>query len=67
MASGRIRRRQLAERFAALPPPTAGDPVCPLCGRPIPPGNPPSSSELLSDELERYARDPVYEAAVAAT
>jgi hypothetical protein len=34
---------------------------------PFPPGNPPSSSELLSDELERYARDPVYEAAVAAT
>jgi hypothetical protein len=34
---------------------------------PFPPGNPPSSSELLSDELERYARDAVYEAAVAAT
>jgi hypothetical protein len=34
---------------------------------PFPPGNPPSASELLSDELERYARDPVYEAAVAAT
>jgi hypothetical protein len=33
----------------------------------FPPGNPPSSSELLSDELERYSRDPVYEAAVAAT
>jgi hypothetical protein len=34
---------------------------------PFPPGNPPSSSELLSDELEKYSRDPVYEAAVAAT
>jgi hypothetical protein len=34
---------------------------------PFPPGNPPGSSELLSDELERYSRDPVYEAAVAAT
>jgi hypothetical protein len=33
---------------------------------PFPPGDPPSSSELLSDELERYASDPVYEAAVAA-
>jgi hypothetical protein len=33
---------------------------------PFPPGNPPTSSELLSDELERYVRDPVYEAAVAA-
>jgi hypothetical protein len=33
---------------------------------PFPPGNAPSSSELLSDELERYGRDPVYEAAVAA-
>jgi hypothetical protein len=33
----------------------------------FPPGNPPTSSELLSDELERYTRDPVYEAAVAAT
>jgi hypothetical protein len=34
---------------------------------PFPPGNPPSSSELLSDELERYTRDEVYEGAVAAT
>jgi hypothetical protein len=34
---------------------------------PFPPGAPPTPSELLSDELERYARDPVYEAAVAAT
>ncbi len=33
---------------------------------PFPPGQPPSSSELLSDELERYTRDPVYEAAVGA-
>jgi glucose-6-phosphate dehydrogenase assembly protein OpcA len=33
---------------------------------PFPPGNPPTSSDLLSDELERYVRDPVYEAAVVA-
>jgi hypothetical protein len=33
---------------------------------PFPPGQAPTPSELLSDELERYARDPVYEAAVAA-
>jgi hypothetical protein len=33
---------------------------------PFPPGNPPGSSELLSDELERYSRDRVYEQAVAA-
>jgi hypothetical protein len=33
---------------------------------PFPPGNPPTASDLLSDELESYARDPVYEAAVAA-
>ena len=33
---------------------------------PFPPGNPPSPSDLLSDELETYGRDPVYEAAVAA-
>jgi hypothetical protein len=40
-----------------------------LDGEPVafPAGNPPSSSELLSDELERYARDAVYEGAVAAT
>lgn len=34
---------------------------------PFPPGDPPTASELLSDELERFSRDPVYEAAVAAT
>ena len=34
---------------------------------PFPAGNPPSASDLLSDELERYSRDPVYEAAVTAT
>ncbi|HEY6032065.1 MAG TPA: OpcA/G6PD domain-containing protein, partial [Gaiellaceae bacterium] len=34
---------------------------------PFPPGQAPTPSELLSDELDRYARDPVYEAAVAAT
>jgi glucose-6-phosphate dehydrogenase assembly protein OpcA len=31
-----------------------------------PPGEPPLSSDLLSDELETYTRNPVYEAAVAA-
>ena len=34
---------------------------------PFPPGDPPKSSDVLSDELERYTRDPVYEAAVEAT
>jgi glucose-6-phosphate dehydrogenase-like protein OpcA len=34
---------------------------------PFPPGDPPQSSDVLSDELERFTRDPVYEAAVAAT
>jgi hypothetical protein len=34
---------------------------------PFPPGDPPQASDVLSDELERYTRDPVYEAAVAAT
>lgn len=33
---------------------------------PFPPGDPPHQSDVLSDELERFARDPVYEAAVAA-
>jgi hypothetical protein len=35
-------------------------------GEPIdaPPGEPPPSSELLSDELDRFVRDPIYEAAV---
>jgi glucose-6-phosphate dehydrogenase assembly protein OpcA len=33
---------------------------------PFPPGDPPASSDLLSDELDRYGRDPVYEAAVRA-
>ena len=31
-----------------------------------PPGEPPLPSDLLSDELETYTRNPVYEAAVAA-
>ena len=31
-----------------------------------PPGEPPPPSELLSDQLERFTRDPVYEAAVRA-
>jgi hypothetical protein len=37
-------------------------------GSPIdaPPGEPPFSSDLLSDELETYTRDSIYEAAVAA-
>lgn len=34
---GRIRRQQLAATLDALPPPAQGDPVCPLCGRPVPP------------------------------
>jgi glucose-6-phosphate dehydrogenase assembly protein OpcA len=37
-----------------------GEPV------PLPPGEPPAPSDVLSDELERYTRDPVYEAAVLA-
>jgi glucose-6-phosphate dehydrogenase assembly protein OpcA len=32
-----------------------------------PPGEPPPPSELLSDQLERFTRDPIYEAAVRAT
>jgi hypothetical protein len=32
----------------------------------FPPGDPPSPSDVLSDELDRYTRDPVYEAAVRA-
>jgi hypothetical protein len=36
-------------------------------GEPVaPPGEPPSASELLSGELDRFGRDPVYEAAVRA-
>ena len=31
-----------------------------------PPGEPPPPSELLSDQLERFTRDPIYEAAVKA-
>jgi Glucose-6-phosphate dehydrogenase subunit len=38
-----------------------GEPV------PLPPGQPPSPSDVLSDELERFTPDPVYEAAVLAT
>ena len=34
---------------------------------PFPPGDQPQASDVLSDELERYTRDPVYEAAVEAT
>ena len=39
-----------------------------LDGRPaaFPPGDPPIPSDVLSDELDRYVRDPVYEAAVIA-
>lgn len=33
---------------------------------PFPPGDPPAPSDVLSDELERYTRDPIYEAAVEA-
>jgi Glucose-6-phosphate dehydrogenase subunit N-terminal domain/Glucose-6-phosphate dehydrogenase subunit C-terminal domain len=40
-----------------------------LDGEPVqlPPGDPPTPSDVLSDELERYTADPVYEAAVFAT
>jgi len=31
---------------------------------PFPPGDPPAPSDVLSDELDRFGRDPVYEAAV---
>jgi glucose-6-phosphate dehydrogenase assembly protein OpcA len=34
---------------------------------PLPPGDPPAPSDVLSDELERFTPDPVYEAAVIAT
>ena len=34
---------------------------------PFPPGDPPRPSEVLSDELDRFGRDAVYEAAVRAT
>jgi hypothetical protein len=34
---------------------------------PLPPGDPPTPSDVLSDELERFSADPVYEAAVLAT
>jgi hypothetical protein len=33
---------------------------------PFPPGDPPAPSDVLSDELERFTREPVYEAAVRA-
>src|SRR4051794_7928546 len=33
---------------------------------PFPPGDPPTPSDVLSDELERFARDPIYEGAAAA-
>jgi hypothetical protein len=40
-----------------------------LDGKPasFPPGDPPIPSDVLSDELDRFSRDPVYEAAVLAT
>jgi hypothetical protein len=31
---------------------------------PFPPGDPPDPADLLSDELDRFTRDPVYEDAV---
>ncbi len=34
---------------------------------PLPPGDPPAPSDVLSDELERFTPNPVYEAAVLAT
>jgi hypothetical protein len=33
---------------------------------PFPPGDPPAPSDVLSDELDRFTRDPIYEAAVSA-
>jgi hypothetical protein len=33
---------------------------------PFPPGNPPGASDVLSAQLDRFGRDPVYEAAVRA-
>jgi glucose-6-phosphate dehydrogenase assembly protein OpcA len=33
---------------------------------PFPPGAPPDPADVLSDELERFTRDPIYEAAVRA-
>lgn len=33
---------------------------------PFPPGDPPAPSEVLSEELDRFEREPVYEAAVSA-
>jgi glucose-6-phosphate dehydrogenase assembly protein OpcA len=33
---------------------------------PLPPGDPPTPSDVLSDELERFTPDPVYESAVLA-
>jgi glucose-6-phosphate dehydrogenase-like protein OpcA len=33
---------------------------------PFPPGDPPQPSDVLSEELDRFSRDPVYEAAVRA-
>jgi hypothetical protein len=37
-----------------------GEPIAP------PAGGPPTSSDLLSAELDQFGRDPVYEAAVTA-
>jgi glucose-6-phosphate dehydrogenase assembly protein OpcA len=34
---------------------------------PFPPGDPPQPSDVLSDELDRFTRDPIFEAAVLAT
>ena len=34
---------------------------------PFPPGNPPGASDVLSAQLDRFGRDPIYEAAVRAT
>jgi hypothetical protein len=36
MSSGRIKRRQREAVLDRLPTAESGDPVCPLCGRPIP-------------------------------
>lgn len=59
----RLRRRvelelEPAERLVGVE--VNGEPA------PFPPGDPPSPSDLLSDELEQFGRDRVYEEAVAA-
>ncbi len=74
------RRRRRASSAAGCAPGSGGtdialehDPAEKLLGVtldgeavPLPPGDPPTPSDVLSDELERFTPDPVYEAAVLA-